>query len=81
MARKSASAVQTFDDDPVLDPVHRPDPGSGPGRYRVSLDCPTPLAHASLEVEAATPEEARALFDQSNGISGSEHAYTVTKVA
>lgn len=53
---------------------------AAPVRYRVSLSCPTPLAHQTLTVEARSDAEARAAFNAANGISGSDHTYTVTRV-
>lgn len=49
-------------------------------KWMVSLNCPTPLAHRVLEVEANTQEEAKAKFLAANGISDSRHPFTVTRV-
>ena len=51
-----------------------------PPRWRVTLVCPTPLAHKTLEVEGANEEEARKAFCAANGISGSVHVWTVERL-
>ena len=48
--------------------------------WLVTLNCPTPLAKRSLQVEAATEEEAKEAFCRENGISGSVHAFEVKRV-
>jgi hypothetical protein len=48
----------------------RPTP---PARFRVTLNCPTPVAHPELEVEADDEAAAWKEFCAANGISGSEH--------
>lgn len=53
----------------------------GPPRWRVALRCPTPLAHASLEVEAISEAEAKAKFCQANGISDSVHDWTIERLS
>lgn len=40
-------------------------------RFKVTLNCPTPLTHKTLVVASATAEEARQAFMAANGISGS----------
>lgn len=54
---------------------------AGQGRYQVSLHCPTPLAHKTLIVEAASEDEARQKFCALNGISGSSHEWQITRVS
>ncbi len=51
-----------------------------PARFRVTLQCPTPIASAELEIEA--PDEAAAwrAFCAANGISDSEHPRTIVRV-
>ncbi len=46
-------------------------------RYRVSLICPTPLAHPELDVEADSPEAAWRQFCAANGITDSEHPRSI----
>lgn len=48
--------------------------------YRVSLACPTPLAHPTLDVSAAGHDDAIAKFNAENGIFGSVHPYSVEKL-
>ncbi len=55
-------------------------PAAGSRRYRVNLNCPTPLRDPTLVVEAFTEDEAKAKFERHNGICGSVHPYTVTEV-
>ena len=57
-----------------------PDSSGGKRKYRVLLNCPTPLRDKSLVVEAEGEGEATTLFLQHNGISGSDHPITVTEV-
>lgn len=51
--------------------------------FRVSLNAATPIASPSLDVYAPTgaAEEARAIFNAANGISGSDHPYTIETLA
>ena len=49
--------------------------------WRVSLHCPTPLAHPTLDVTATNEEEAKAEFCRRNGISGSVHNWTVERLS
>lgn len=49
-------------------------------RWRVTLNCPTPLQFPSLEVEAGTDEDAKAAFCKANNISGSAHDWQVEEV-
>lgn len=49
-------------------------------RFRVTLNCPTPLMHQTLEVEADTEVQAKAAFCRANGISDSVHTWTVERV-
>ncbi len=51
-----------------------------PTRFRVTLQCPTPIARAELEVEAADEAAAWRAFCAANGISDSEHARTIVRV-
>ncbi len=55
-------------------------PARGLRRYRVNLNCPTPLRDPTFVVEAASEDEAKAKFERHNGICGSVHPYTVTEV-
>ncbi len=48
-----------------------------PARFRVTLICPTPVAHPELEVEAENEAAAWTRFCTANGISGSEHKRTI----
>ena len=57
-----------------------PDPSNGPRKYRVSLNCPTPLRDKSLVLEAEGEGEATKVFLKHNGISGSDHPITVVEV-
>lgn len=54
---------------------------AGPGRYRVTLHCPTPLAHKTLEVDAADEADARKQFCMRNGISDSSHPWDIQRIA
>ncbi len=58
----------------------QPPTAPAPRRYRVSLNCPTPLRDKTLDVEAAHEGEARLKFDEHNGICGSVHPYSVMEV-
>lgn len=49
-------------------------------RYRVELNCPTPILHRSLEVEAAGEDAAKAEFCKANNISGSNHPWKITRL-
>ena len=71
MARRKAQAA------PV---PNAPEPATA-RQYRVRLNCPTPLAHRELTVEARNKTEAQAKFMAANGISGSSHNWTVEEVA
>ena len=54
---------------------------AGPGRYRVTLHCPTPLAHRTLEIEHAENEDdARKQFCARNGISESGHPWDIERI-
>ena len=53
---------------------------AGPGRYRVTLHCPTPLAHKTLEVDAADEVDARKQFCTRNGISDSSHPWDIQRI-
>ena len=48
--------------------------------WDVSLNCPTPLAFKTLRVQAATEQEAWEKFMAANGICGSQHDRTITRV-
>lgn len=54
---------------------------AGAGKYRVALNCPTPLAHRELDIEADNEEDAKKKFCEANTISGSDHTWRVEKVA
>lgn len=49
-------------------------------RYRVGLDCPTPVARNPLEVEALDPEQAKQRFLAENRLSDSEWEFTVERI-
>lgn len=49
-------------------------------RYRVTLNCPTPLAHRTLDIEADNEQEAWGLFMVANGIRDSRHERTIEKI-
>jgi hypothetical protein len=51
-----------------------------PTRFRVTLQCPTPIASAELEVDAADEAAAWRAFCAANGISDSEHPRTIVRV-
>lgn len=70
MAKEQASSAAALEATPGPAPTAQ-------GRFRVSLACPTPIAHKSLVVEAATDEEARQAFMKANGISGSDAEWRV----
>ena len=69
MAKKVLPVAETLAQVPV------------PGKYRVELNCPTPLAHPVMEVDAASEGHARKLFCEANGIDDSVHPWKVTRVA
>lgn len=50
-------------------------------RWRVALNCPTPLTHKELVVEGRTEEEAKQAFCAANGISDSIHPWTVERLS
>jgi hypothetical protein len=51
-----------------------PAPGAKtPWGYRVTLQCPTPIANNGIEITAKSETEAWAKFCDRNGITGSEH--------
>ena len=52
-----------------------------PGRYRVELICPTPLAHPTMVVDADGEGQARKLFCEANGICDSVHQWKIQRVA
>ena len=65
-------------------PIQQEQPAAqapAPCRYRVELNCPTPLAHPILEVEAADEAGAKLAFCEANGICDSTHPWKVTRVA
>lgn len=49
-------------------------------RYRVGLDCPTPVSRNPLEVDAADPEQAKQRFLAENRLSDSEWEFTVERI-
>jgi hypothetical protein len=49
-------------------------------RYRVGLDCPTPLGHNPCEVEASSDEDAKRAFFERNGICDTEWPFTIERV-
>lgn len=62
-------------------PAPGPSPADAmPGKYRCALNCPTPLAHRELVVEASTEQEAWEKFEAANGICGSRHDRTIIRV-
>ena len=48
-------------------------------RFRVNLNCPTPLAQPEMEIEADFEEDARRQFMEANGISGSDCPWTIER--
>lgn len=62
------------------DTVGRRTVAPGKKLYRVTLNCPTPLAHKTLEVEAESEEEARKAYCRANAISGSVHVWDVVRI-
>ena len=69
-ATPSAAAVET------PEPTAKEAPAVS-SRFRVRLNCPTPLVHKDVVLNAATPEDAKQAFMRLNGISGSGHEWTV----
>jgi hypothetical protein len=49
-------------------------------KFKVSLNCPTPLAFRELVVSAPNEHQAMEQFLAANGISHSEHAFNVERV-
>lgn len=49
-------------------------------RYRVELNCPTPLSEKVMEVEAHNEAEAKAIYCRANGISDSIHSWKITRI-
>ncbi len=49
--------------------------------WRVSLNCPTPLAHRTLDVEAKDADDAKEKYHKANGLSGSEWVYSIEQIA
>ena len=49
-------------------------------RFRVTLNCPTPIAFPELDVDAVDEIEAWEKFCAANGISHSDHPRTIVKV-
>jgi hypothetical protein len=72
--------MQTLND--VDSPPQTVDRGDAPvrSRFRVTLECPTPLVCAELEVEAADESAAWREFCAANNISDSEHPRTIVRV-
>ena len=52
-------------------------PPAASTRFRVTLNCPTPVAHPELDVEADDAAAAWNQFCAANGISDSEHPRTI----
>lgn len=65
---------------PVAAVLATPPPPPTPGLFHVALACPTPLKYQGMDIEAESESEAQAKFDAANGISGSDHTYTVTRL-
>ncbi len=55
-------------------------PPAGVPRWRVSLTCPTRIVSPTLDVEGATPDEAKAAFLAANGITASVHPFTIERL-
>ena len=49
-------------------------------RFRVALDCPTPLAFRWAVVEADDSEQAKQKFLDPNGISDSVHPFEINEM-
>lgn len=94
MARKRVDEFVLHDDEDVPDPVHlgggtatavldappalaqaEPPPAL---RWRVSLDCPTPIKHRTLVLLAPDAVTAKAMFCAANNIGGSAHDWHIT---
>jgi len=96
MGRKRSAEFELYDDEgrvvessaaPAATAQSQNPPGdglhvatAGPGRYRVTLHCPTPLAHKTLEVDAADEADARKQFCARNGISDSSHPWDIQRI-
>jgi hypothetical protein len=63
-------SVEVRDDVPVV----------AGNRFKVRLECPTPLLHHEAEVSADDEALAWKAFCELNGISGSEHPRTIERV-
>ena len=64
-------------------PVDISGPSAAPAsslRFRVTLNCPTPVAHPELEVEAETESAAWQQFCAANGITDSVHERMVVEL-
>lgn len=79
-APQSAFAREPVQASPIAPVQESPVRPSSPARWSVTLTCPTPLAHPTLEVEASCEAEAKQKFFDANGISGSEHSLTITRI-
>ena len=53
---------------------------TAPPRFRVTLQCPTPVAHPELDVEADDETAAWNKFCAANGISGSDHPRQIVPI-
>ncbi len=91
MAKNKPRPDDDFDDAPVppvalpAGLVELPAPAAAqqperPFLWRVSLNCPTPLLHKSLEVGALTEQEAKQKFLAANGISDSVHPFVIERL-
>ncbi len=49
-------------------------------RWSVTLNCPTPLAHKTLEVDAPDEHAAKLAYYQANGICDSHHGWDIKKL-
>ena len=58
---------------PPTNDTEMPLPTISLNRFRVTLNCPTPVAHPELEVEAEDEAAAWKQFCTANGISSSDH--------
>jgi hypothetical protein len=50
-------------------------------KWKVALKCPTPLLHEEMVIEATGPEQAKAIFMDTNGICATVHEWEVQRVA
>jgi len=63
--------------EPVPSPASSAQAAAGVPRFRVTLQCPTPVASPELDVDALDEADAWNKFCAANGISGSDHPRTI----